>query len=462
MAITSNVLGSRFIRVAGTVYSLALNGSTDYATLPLTPSTGGFSLAMWIKVLPNTSDGAFLAGWNTGTTADGFQFKISMVAKDYVMAIYNGTNAQTVFISGNGTLLYNTWQHLAMTFDGAGNVTLYFNGQIVGSASGEVMSTTTNPFNIGNSGNASHPIAAHISNVTFQNTSTAWTQQQIVSLYRQNVIPSGAKEYTFNQTANDQTGANPATYTGTSYVADCPYFGARKVATGRKTAPAASPTSLYMPGNNASTNILPVNNSKLQIGATSSFTCGTYVYLLPKNTVNNNDNHCLFNCDLNFGASTGYAFYVTASTGGLSLVAGQNFYNSTTGIVPYNQWVYVMFTLSGSTLTGYVNGVSVWSTTITRVATGGLTTMWIGYEYSGQPAGRAIYGYLRDCFTTLTLLTQAQITAIVSSGTYPAVDIHYKLNEGMAEIATDSSGNSNHGTISAEPPVWVSSGRRVV
>lgn len=463
MAITKSVPTSRFLFASGTKHCLALNGSSDYVTLPLTPSTSGFSIAMWVKVLPGAANGGFVSGWNTNSDTDGFQLKIDTGAIDYVATADNGSNPGAVLVSGNGTLVYNTWQHVALTWSSGGILTMYLNGVVVSVSGAETMTSTSNLLTLGAAAFVANYLKCRLAYVTFQNGGTPWTQTQIVSLCRQNVIPSGAGQYTFNSTVNDQNGANAATLHGTSYVVDCPFPSSRNVASGRHSASAAGATKLVFQGDYADSHITPVSTEKLQFGATSDFSCGAYVYLTPKTGVNNTDNHCLFNCDLNFGNNLGYAFQVHPTDGGVDIIVGNNFYTSSAGLVSHKVWTYVIFTVTGTTAKMYVDGTLAWTVTINRVATGGsLTSTGIGYEYGGLPLGRGVQGFMRDCFAVQSLLSQAQVTSIVSSGIYPTLDFHYKLNEGISEIAVDYSGNNLHGTINAYPPVWTKTGRTSV
>lgn len=221
-------------------------------------------------------------------------------------------------------------------------------------------------------------------------------------------------------------------------------------------------TSLYFNGNKTNGVILPNDVTKLAIGNAGDFSCGFYVNLRPKVQTNNIDNHGLLSNYFNFGNAHGYVFQVDDSVGNLRFFAGANAYSSDTGVFTYNTWGWVFFTLTGTTLTGYINGASVWSQQVVRVVDDASTTahgFMREYLGAGDAATRSVYGYVRDIISTQTLLSPTDITNIVA-GTFPTLDIRYKCDEGVGHCVHDYSGNNNHGTINK--PDWRKTGRTII
>lgn len=246
----------------------------------------------------------------------------------------------------------------------------------------------------------------------------------------------------------------------------------RLVAGLRNVASLPSVESLYFNGNFSDTHIGPTDKTVLQIGSSSDFSCGAYVYLKKKTEANsaitNIDSHGLFNCDFHFTNNHGYLFQIKPSDGSLYAWSGNASYASSTGLVPYYQWTYIIFTLTGTTLKGYVDGSLVWTQTITRKAGESSTNEFFGRENTGYSSGsRGLFGFVRDVFSVKSLLDQTTITNIVSSGIYPTVDIHWKLDEGTGGIVLDYSGNKNNGRITpnagtSPSPIWIHSARQPV
>jgi hypothetical protein len=202
---------------------------------------------------------------------------------------------------------------------------------------------------------------------------------------------------------------------------------------------------LSFEGNTGDYKITPSDQSVLKIGTTSNITVGAWIYLRKKdNDVYGTDNHTIAFMAFNNGSNNGYLFQIGASTGRFVFYYGNQLKQSGTDYIPYNRWVHVAFKISGSEVKGYVNGVNTYTDTIARVSDSGSDYAIIGEEYSSF---RTSFLYMDEFFSVKSALSDSQILAIATSGTYPTVDILYYLNEGSGTTATDFSGNSNDGTI---------------
>ncbi len=226
----------------------------------------------------------------------------------------------------------------------------------------------------------------------------------------------------------------------------------RNAATGRSMPVTSDPPCLYLDGNRDDQTIQPLDLSVLKISATDDYSVGAYVYLYAKTFTGSIDNHCLFSYDFNFGSNKGGAVYVHATNGALTAFSGNTSYTSSTGLFTYGAWHSVIFTISGTTLKGYIDGVLVWTQTIARVATGGNNNCFIGQE---GVKFRKIFGFLKNVFIVRRLLDQSTITNIVA-GTYPTVDLLHYVDENNAQAIHDYSGNLNHSV--ATNPIWIRTG----
>jgi len=122
---------------------------------------------------------------------------------------------------------------------------------------------------------------------------------------------------------------------------------------------------------------LPTSNTYL-IGS-GDFTIECWVY--KRSTT--------FDTILSYSSSTGLRIFVN-STGGLELWVGASSQWSVGGVVSNNHWNHIAFVRTGTTLTGYVNGVNVGTATVSTNYNAG--TLNIGGEGTGNPWG----GYITD------------------------------------------------------------------
>lgn len=114
-------------------YALDFDGANDYVVVPassLFATSGGTNWSV--------------AGWAFIRSASGVQTVVCrgqqfITSRDYILYYNGGANARfelqnsngvafPTITSGTGTVLQNTWYHIAGTCDGAGNAVLYLNG----------------------------------------------------------------------------------------------------------------------------------------------------------------------------------------------------------------------------------------------------------------------------------------------------------------------------------------------
>ena len=200
-------------------------------------------------------------------------------------------------------------------------------------------------------------------------------------------------------------------------------------------------------GNTVEQRIVPTDLTPITLNATTDYSVGAWIHIKQKTVTGDSDSHTFVNCNLNYGGNLGYEIQIRPIIGNLSFYSGNTNYLSGENVVPYNKWCHIAFTLTGTTLKGYVNGALVWTQTITRKADSGNNEGKIGTESTGTGNVRRMAGQMSQFFSTKTLLTAEQIADIYYDGKYPTLDIYYKLDEGTGASAVDSSGNGNTGTI---------------
>lgn len=219
----TSIRSDRFLIPTGTQKSMSFS-SPSYAIVPLVPSTSGFSLSFWMfkKTISGSATG-YVYYSNAGN--GGFSLThLSSGTNRIRFQIYNGSTIDAAIDSNSFPV--GKWTFVTATF-APNNAKLYIDSSSVGTTDASCQMTdpdvAQNMTLAGYSYNHSIQMSnIAIKNFTFQNTATPWTQQQIKDLYYRNIIPSGAVQWSMNNVATDQNGANALTLSNTSYSTDVP------------------------------------------------------------------------------------------------------------------------------------------------------------------------------------------------------------------------------------------------
>jgi hypothetical protein len=167
--------------------SILLDGIDDFVDMgndtSLQPSN--FSVCLWVKPSTNNSNRALIhngAGlW--GSSNHGFFLQQSYT--NYYFKIGDGTTSYTSF---NGGLVANTWQFVAMTYDGV-NMKTYLNGILQDTLAVPNItygtSATWNPFYIGRTSGGSQYMSGGIDEVSLFNSELS--ASDITSIYNSGV-----------------------------------------------------------------------------------------------------------------------------------------------------------------------------------------------------------------------------------------------------------------------------------
>lgn len=127
--------------------SLLFNGSNQY--LSITSSAGGvldltnktvFTIEAWIYNNAFSTNENGIISNRSSAGSDGYDFRVNPDGS--VQFYYTGGAAGTSIRSAAGTILLNTWYHVAFTRNGA-NAYLFINGVIVGTSTTDANGTTT-------------------------------------------------------------------------------------------------------------------------------------------------------------------------------------------------------------------------------------------------------------------------------------------------------------------------------
>lgn len=213
----------------------------------------------------------------------------------------------------------------------------------------------------------------------------------------------------------------------------------------------------YIRGNDSNNRIAPATSTIFDVTTTGAFSTGGWGYYEKKTSGNNLDNHCLIVCNLDFAGNKGCSFYVESgggtTTNRLQAFFGNQSYSSPTNTAYFDQLMHIAFTLTGSTLTFYVNGKSVGTSTVTRTTSGGaFNRRFFGSENAGTGAGqRTVKGRVTDIFATDVCLTPTQIQGIMNRTDFTSLGangILYTFVEGAGNVQNRNPvGSANLGTV---------------
>lgn len=168
--------------------------------------------------------------------------------------------------------------------------------------------------------------------------------------------------------------------------------------------------------------------------------------------------------DTSTGARYLYGIFLSDGTFGPSGAVGFQFYNGANHIVNSSASVadkiehHAVLTISGTTLTGYLDGASLGSITITGtqgLPTGelniGANPPWVG------PNARSEFftGVIRGARIYNRAITPTEVSEHFNGKFNNETGLvgHWELNEGIGTVANDTSGTGNTGTLT-NGPIW--------
>ena len=342
----------------GSTWSNYFDGSGDYLTTPsnaaLNLSTGDWTIELWVYLTATYDSyygGHLIGGADENTGSGGW----SICLRSGHIVLLGDSNSQGDY---NVNFQLNTWNHIALVRSGTGanSVSLYFNGvpytATGNGANNPTFGNSNGPIYVGEhpsysatavtgyisnarvvKGTAVYPI--NQSSITVPTTPlTAITNTSLLTCQSNRFIDNSANAFAITATGSPSVQRfspfAPSTAYSTSVIGGSMYF-------------------------NGSTDYLTVPLAAYDFG-TGAFTCEAWVYIQSV-------------------ASSNLIFYGSVSGGALDELAvsvntsqqlgweTNNTISNSGGFVPLNTWTHIALVRNGSTITGYINGSSVATTT---------------------------------------------------------------------------------------------------
>ena len=401
-------------------YGVALNGTTDFLSVGTTPTlattTTPFTIECWVYPTVQLSGTAL---FSTNFTGGGQAIPFCIFGATNISTNTSGSNlcagyytgSAWVGISSTTSLTLNQWSHVALVFNGT-VATLYLNGVSIGSATTSWTTSTATPFLIGRRWDttATPYFGGSISNLRFVAGSAIYTANFTPPTAPLTAV-SGTQLLTCQDTTFKDNSGNALSITlnGTPRPVKSNPFG-YTIALGLGYNPTTMGGSGYFDGTGDFLNFTGGTATSLN----ADFTIEGWLY------ANSFAVTQIILCIGDDFANPGVAFYV-GTDGKLGIFYGNARALTGTTVAAANTWHHVAFVRSGSTITGYLNGVP--QGTVTNSSTFSGTTTYIGGELYNGTAGGRNNGYVAGLrlvkgtalYTGPFVPPQAPVTAVTNT-----------------------------------------------
>jgi len=439
VAINGDVKPNRFNPYQAGYYGNYFDGTGDYLSVPSSTGfelTGDFTIEMWIFKTKSTGAGQF-----DGLVYRSTDWRFKFQQSDNIINYDNGTDAQLINYTGSTPML-NNWHHLAFVRSGT-TLTGYVDGVSYGSAtvagafsaSGAALIIADNP--------GSSAFGGYISNLRIVKGTAVYTSNfnpptaPLTDITNTQLLTCQSNRFIDNSTNN-------FTITRTGDVA-VSYF-----------QPFTLPSSVedygagYISGVNSV--LTPPSNSALQM-QTGDFTFECWLYYVTKTALQ-------WIVDFGNSSTNGWSLY---DDGSLQVRIGNVDRIMTSGLA-VGRWYHIAVVRSGTTLTLYVNGVSVGSygSASTDLTYSGAYALGnfagLGYALNGYISnlrivkGTAVYtSNFTPPSAPLTAITNTQLLTLQTNG--GANDSGF-IDSSPNDFLITRNGNTTQGSFSPYGDNW--------
>lgn len=329
------------------------DGTGDYLIAPsnaVYAFSSNFTVEAWVYLAayPGTSSGAYITDFRSGNANN---FTLGLIGNSSKAKIYAWVNS--VSVTCTTTLELRAWYHIAFVRNGS-TLTCYLNGVPDGTLTSSYSQSATSVY-IGSNTGVTELINGYISNLRVVNGVAVYNP--LITNYPSTALPLNGSNVNgdiyFNYNTLQLSGDS---LTGATWITDASTNNFAITSVGDAKASSLTPfnTSWSNYFNGSSDYIYnAAGNADLAFG-TGDFTVECWVYLTTAPT-------------------NGYGAPVAVGSAGAAwaincVTSGSNFYFrwdtatsgggfAVTGNYSPNQWLHIAYVRSGTTLTGYVNGV---------------------------------------------------------------------------------------------------------
>lgn len=227
----SNRLVTRDMNKSG-----SFDGTSSYCTVPITPSTAGFSFGMWLKLDKGIANNARILDWQESGPTNGFTYILTLTGSRLSIQprLYNAGS-----LDGQPTAYEpnpNDWVHTVVTYE-PNSLKFYVNGTLWSQDTSITMNASATTLTIGKRtvGAFASGYKGLMDGFVFLN-GRAMTATEVATLYTAGVHPSDTScHIRFNDNVNDETvNANNLTATSLTYSTDVPLKTRSAVTTPRR------------------------------------------------------------------------------------------------------------------------------------------------------------------------------------------------------------------------------------
>jgi len=308
------------------------DGSGDYLNAPANAAfafgTGDFTIEAWVNTTNYSGTNAILDTRTAGNEATGIIFYITAAG---LISIYNSA----ALITASTALLQNTWNHIAVT-RASGTATLWLNGVSVGSGSVGTNFTQQGGYIGAAYTGVNNLMVGYISNLRVVKGTAVYTGAFTPSTTPLTAITNTSLLLSYtNAGIYDNAEMNDLETVGTAQInTSVAKFGAG---------------SMYFDGSSYLT-----GKSSTNFSFTGDFTIECWVYLTTASGTKT-----IFTNRSSYANLTGLAWATQSGSAALSIYTNSGFSAASSTAITTNTWTHVALTRSGSTITQWLNGVSV-------------------------------------------------------------------------------------------------------
>ena len=437
----------------GTYGSYWFDGSFSFIDSPANADfglgSGDFTIEAWVYRQNNNAH-VICSSWNSGVNANcGFIFSIN--ASNFLSFTYMVGTTQTNF-TGNANVLANQWNHVAVVRSGS-NIRFYNNGTLastVGTISGALNTPATAPLRIGGyqetstvtNGTlgfgaqfSSAPMSGYITGLRIVKGTAVYTGTFTPPSIQSVDVSGAASAASYPSTTNIDT-----TFASTQTMLLCKFERATLIDND------ALPRPVYLVGTQQTSTTQAkfgaasmfsgsslLNTSCCYIAApytfTGNFTLQCWLYTSAWNSPNNQNGVFYIGLPNSTTSSSNSYFLYFSNSGTLTFDryggAATNLGTINTATFT-NTWFHLALVRNGTTVTAYINGTSIGSTTnYSGLTVGNASGIIAGGRYTSGAIGTSSYttwnGYVDDVVITPNALWTSNFTPPTTQATDPYI-----------------------------------------